>query len=125
MSSDGKQLHDTIQKDLKLTKVDIANSNIIALCATLLVRLIAGPCCDHFGPRWTFTGCLVIGAIPTFLAGTAYTKSQLFAVRFFVGILGGSFVPCQVWCTGFFDKRVVGTANAFAAGLGNSGGGVT
>ncbi|OAG37453.1 hypothetical protein AYO21_08307 [Fonsecaea monophora] len=118
-------LHDTIQKDLHLTKTDVANSNIIALSATLLVRIIAGPCCDHFGPRWTFTGCLAIGAIPTFLAGTAYTKNQLFAVRFFVGILGGSFVPCQVWSTGFFDKNVVGTANAFTAGLGNAGGGVT
>ena len=108
-----------------MTKIDVANSNIVALCATLLVRLIAGPCCDRFGPRWTFTGCLVIGAIPTFLAGTAYTKGQFFAVRFFVGILGGAFVPCQVWSTGFYDKNIVGTANAFTAGLGNSGGGVT
>lgn len=118
-------MHDTIQKDLNLTKIDVANSNIIALCATLLVRLIAGPCCDRFGPRWTFAGCLFIGAIPTFLAGTAYNKGQLFAVRFFVGILGGSFVPCQVWSTGFYDKNVVGTANAFTAGFGNAGGGVT
>ena len=49
----------------------------------------------------------------------------LLALRFFVGILGGSFVPCQVWSTGFFDKNVVGTANAFTAGFGNAGGGVT
>ncbi|ETN39387.1 uncharacterized protein HMPREF1541_05610 [Cyphellophora europaea CBS 101466] len=118
-------LKDTIGKDLQLTKTDIANSNIIALCATLLVRLICGPACDRFGPRWTFAGTLVIGAIPTFLAGTCYTKSQLFACRFFVGILGGSFVPCQVWSTGFFDKNVVGTANAIIAGFGNAGGGVT
>jgi MFS transporter, NNP family, nitrate/nitrite transporter len=34
-------------------------------------------------------------------------------------------VPCQVWSTGFFDKNVVGTANAFIAGFGNAGGGVT
>lgn len=46
-------------------------------------------------------------------------------LRFFVGILGGSFIPCQVWTTGFFDKSVVGTANALAAGLGNAGSGVT
>ncbi|RMD44040.1 hypothetical protein DV735_g1153, partial [Chaetothyriales sp. CBS 134920] len=118
-------LHDTIQKDLNLTKIDVANSNIIALSATLLVRLIAGPCCDRFGPRWTFAGTLVIGAIPTFLAGTCYTRAQLFACRFFVGILGGSFVPCQVWSTGFFDKNVVGTANALIGGWGNAGGGVT
>lgn len=47
------------------------------------------------------------------------------ALRFFIGILGASFVPCQVWSTGFYDKNVVGTANAFTAGLGNSGGGIT
>lgn len=123
--TDRYQLHDTIQKDLKLTKTDVSNSNIIALCATLIVRLIAGPCCDHFGPRYTFAGTLLIGAIPTFLSGTAYTKNELFALRFFIGILGGSFVPCQVWSTGFFDKNVVGTANAIAAGFGNAGGGVT
>jgi len=118
-------LHDTIQKDLKLTKIDVSNSNIIALTATLLVRLIAGPSCDRFGPRYTFVGCLLLGAIPTFLSGTAYNKGELFALRFFIGVLGGSFVPCQVWSTGFFDKNVVGTANAVAAGFGNAGGGVT
>jgi NNP family nitrate/nitrite transporter-like MFS transporter len=68
---------------------------------------------------------LLIGAIPTFLAGTVYSANQLYAVRFFVGILGGSFVPCQVWTTGFFDKNIIGTANAITGGLGNSGGGVT
>jgi NNP family nitrate/nitrite transporter-like MFS transporter len=47
------------------------------------------------------------------------------ALRFFIGILGGSFVPCQVWSTGFFDKNVVGTANALAGGWGNAGGGIT
>lgn len=115
----------TIAKDLKMTNTDVLNSNIVALVATLLVRLVAGPCCDKFGARWTFAGCLFIGAIPTFLAGTAYTVSQLMAVRFFVGILGGSFVPCQVWSTAFFDKNIVGTSNAFVAGFGNSGGGIT
>lgn len=49
----------------------------------------------------------------------------LLALRFFIGILGGSFVPCQVWSTGFFDKNVVGTSNALAGGWGNSGGGIT
>jgi len=115
----------TIAKDLHLTTNDVANSNIIALTATLLVRLVAGPSCDRFGPRITFCATLLIGSIPTALAGTAFTARQLMALRFFIGILGGSFVPCQVWSTGFFDKNVVGTANAFTAGLGNSGGGIT
>ncbi|KAF9701486.1 hypothetical protein EKO04_000666 [Ascochyta lentis] len=118
-------LADVIAGDIHMKQYEVANSNIIALTATLIVRLIAGPCCDHFGPRLTFAGCLLAGAIPTFLAGAVYNTSGLYALRFFIGILGGSFVPCQVWTTGFFDKNVVGTANALAGGLGNLGGGIT
>lgn len=66
-----------------------------------------------------------MGAIPTALAGTVKTAQGLFVLRFFVGILGGSFIPCQVWTTGFFDKSVVGTATSLTAGLGNAGSGVT
>ena len=91
----------------------------------LLVRLAAGPACDRFGPRYTFAACLLIGSIPTALAGAVTTVKGLLALRFFVGILGGSFVPCQVWSTGFFDKNVVGTANALTGGWGNAGGGIT
>lgn len=118
-------LSDVISKDLHLKQSQIANSNIIALVATLLVRVVSGPCCDRFGPRWTFAGCLLAGAVPTFLAGAVYNAPGLLALRFFIGILGGSFVPCQVWSTGFFDKRVVGAANALTAGFGNAGGGIT
>jgi NNP family nitrate/nitrite transporter-like MFS transporter len=81
--------------------------------------------CDAFGPRYTFAGCLLAGALPTALAGAVTNAKGLLALRFFIGILGGSFVPCQVWSTGFFDKNVVGSANAFTAGFGNSGGGIT
>ena len=116
---------DTIKKDLKLSQADIANGNILSLTSTLLVRVTAGTACDRFGPRWTFAAILIAGAIPTALAGTVTTPQGLIALRFFVGILGGSFIPCQVWTTGFFDKQVVGTANSLAAGFGNAGGGVT
>ena len=116
---------DTIKKDLKLSHTEIANSNVLSLAATLLVRLIAGPACDRYGPKWTFAGILLLGAIPTALAGTVTTPAGLITVRFFVGVLGGSFIPCQVWTTGFFDKKIVGTANSLAAGFGNAGGGVT
>lgn len=77
------------------------------------------------GPRYTFAACLLIGAIPTALAGTISSATGLYVIRFFIGILGGSFVPCQVWSTGFFDKDVVGTSNALTAGWGNAGGGIT
>lgn len=118
-------LKDVIAEDIDISDTQIAISNIIALVATLLVRLVAGTACDWFGPKYTFAGCLLIGAIPTFLSGTAYNVQELYALRFFIGILGGSFVPCQVWTTGFFDKNVVGRANSLTAGFGNAGGGVT
>ncbi|KAH8587410.1 major facilitator superfamily domain-containing protein [Bisporella sp. PMI_857] len=115
----------TIRADLKMTQDDYANSNIMGITGTLVMRLLAGPLCDKFGPRYVFVGCLLAGAIPTAMAGLVTTPKGLIALRFFIGVLGASFVPCQVWCTGFFDKNVVGTANALAGGWGNSGGGIT
>ena len=49
----------TIKKDLNLTQDQIGNSNIVALTATLIVRLTAGAACDRFGPRWTFAAILI------------------------------------------------------------------
>jgi NNP family nitrate/nitrite transporter-like MFS transporter len=115
----------TIKADLHLSQKEIANSNILALTATLVVRLIVGPLCDRYGPRIVFAAILFAGAIPTALAGTVTNATGLLILRFFIGILGASFVPCQVWSTGFFDKSVVGTANALMAGIGNAGGGIT
>jgi NNP family nitrate/nitrite transporter-like MFS transporter len=108
-----------------MSQNEYANSNIMALCGTLVIRLISGPLCDKFGPRYVFVGCLLAGAIPTALAGTVTSPTGLIVLRFFIGVLGASFVPCQVWSTGFFDKNVVGTANALAGGFGNAGGGIT
>jgi MFS transporter, NNP family, nitrate/nitrite transporter len=115
----------TIKTNLNLTPAQVANSNIVSLAATLLVRASAGPLCDMFGPRKVFGGLLLVGAIPVGLSPLIHDANGLYAVRFFTGILGGSFVPCQVWSTGFFDKNVVGTANALTGGFGNAGGGIT
>ncbi|KAI0008889.1 nitrate transporter [Xylariaceae sp. FL0662B] len=114
-----------ITANLHLSSAEVANSNIVSLCATLLIRFIAGPACDRFGPRLVFAGILLIGAVPLGLAPLVHNAQGLYASRFFIGILGGSFVPCLVWSTGFFDKNVVGTANALAGGWGNAGGGIT
>ncbi|KAH8675807.1 nitrite transporter [Xylariales sp. PMI_506] len=114
-----------ITKNLGLTPAQVANSNIVSLCATLLVRVVAGPLCDQFGPRIVFGGLLLVGSIPLGLAPLVHDATGLYCSRFFIGILGGTFVPCQVWSTGFFDKNIVGTANAITGGWGNAGGGIT
>lgn len=118
-------LHGDINKTLKMTTIQISNSNIVGLCSTLLVRFIVGPLCDKYGPRYVMAGILLAGAIPTACVPAVNSVTGLYIVRFFVGILGGTFVPCVVWTTQFFDKTIVGRANALAGGWGNAGGGVT
>ena len=86
---------------------------------------MAGPLCDQYGSRKVFGGLLLVGSIPLGLAPLTTSATGLYISRFFIGILGGTFVPCQVWSTGFFDKNVVGTANALTGGFGNAGGGIT
>jgi MFS transporter, NNP family, nitrate/nitrite transporter len=86
---------------------------------------MAGPLCDQFGPRKVFSGLLLAGSIPLGLAPLVHSAESLYVSRFFIGILGGTFVPCLVWTTGFFDKNVVGTANALVGGFGSAGGGIT
>ncbi|SCV73119.1 BQ2448_7044 [Microbotryum intermedium] len=115
----------TIRADLKLSRFEVLNSNIIALVAGLIMRAITGPMVDHYGPRRVMAALLFCAAIPTGLAGTSTNALGLFFIRFFVGIAGATFVACQAWCTLFFDKNVAGTANGVSAGWGNAGAGIT
>ena len=109
---------EAIKADLKLTHAEVANSGVIALTATFLVRVVVGPLVDRYGPRRVMAGILILGAIPSGLAGTAHNAATLDVLRFFIGILGATFVPCQAWTSAFFDKSCVGTANALVAGWG-------
>ncbi|KAK4055169.1 hypothetical protein OIV83_000449 [Microbotryomycetes sp. JL201] len=115
----------TIRQDLLLTDGEVLNSNIVAQVASLLVRLFAGFLCERFGPRKVLCAILVASALPCGLAGTITGPTGLYFIRFFMGIAGGSFVPAQVWVTAHFDKRVLGTSTACAAGWGDSGVGFT
>ena len=63
---------------------------------------------------------LILGAVPSGLAGTAHNAPTLYALRFFIGVLGATFVPCEAWTSAFFDKNCVGLANALVGGWGQS-----
>lgn len=108
-----------------LTPEQVANSNIVSLVAALAVRFAAGPLCDRMGPRRVFGLVLLAGSVPVGLAPLVRDATGLYVARFFMGVLGGALVPCQVWCAGWFDTNVVGTATALAGGWGNAGGGLT
>ena len=110
---------DAIKSDLHLSTAQVGNSNIIALSSTLLFRAAVGPMVDRYGPRKVMAWLLILGAIPSGLAGLAHNVQSFYVLRFFIGILGATFVPCQAWTSAFFDTSRVGTANALVAGWGD------
>ncbi|CAG8482927.1 2964_t:CDS:2 [Paraglomus brasilianum] len=115
----------TIKKDLKLNPFQFNDSNIISVSSTIAFRILVGPLCDAIGPRKVMATLLLVGSIPVGLTGLANDREGLMIARFFVGILGATFVPCQFWTMQMFDSNVVGSANAIAGGWGNMGAGIT
>jgi NNP family nitrate/nitrite transporter-like MFS transporter len=113
-----------IKGEFQLSISQIADINIAAVAITILVRLLVGPLCDRFGPRKTYTGLLAIGAIPVLGVAMAQSYESFLLFRLGIGAVGASFVITQYHTSVMFGPRVVGTANAAAAGWGNSGGGV-
>jgi NNP family nitrate/nitrite transporter-like MFS transporter len=114
-----------IQKDLGATKNQIVDSQITNVSATILFRILVGPLCDRYGPKRVMAILLMLGAIPVGLSALVTTPMGLIIVRFFIGILGATFVPCQFWTTQMFNNHIVGSANAIAGGWGNLGAGIT
>ncbi len=113
-----------IKGEFGLSVAQIANINIAAVAITILVRLVVGPLCDHFGPRKTYTGLLLLGAIPVIGVAFAQSYESFLLFRLGIGAAGASFVITQYHTSVMFAPKVVGTANAAAAGWGNAGGGV-
>ncbi|CAB1103516.1 unnamed protein product [Ectocarpus sp. CCAP 1310/34] len=114
-----------IKGDLGMTKNEVYNANISSVSSTILSRFVVGPLCDTFGARITSSTLLLMGCIPTFFAGLVNSATDVAVIRFFIGVMGATFVCTQYWTSQVFAKEFVGTANATSAGWGNLGGGVT
>ena len=112
-----------IKGEFGLSMAQIANINIAAVAITILIRLIVGPMCDHYGPRKTYTGLLLLGAIPVLGVALSQSYESFLFFRLGIGAVGASFVITQYHTSVMFAPKVVGTANATAAGWGNAGGG--
>ena len=116
----------TIKEDpnMNVTSGDIATSNILSVTATIFVRIALGPILEKYGPRPVQSIILFFGGLLVLLSGTIQSAGGLIAIRFFIGFVGGAFVPTQFWTSVMYSKEVVGTANALTGGWGNLGGGV-
>merc|ERR1719454_2665163 len=81
--------------------------------------------CDVFGVRKTFAILLLIGIPGMLIFAFAESGEQFTLGRIVIGLSLATFVTCQVWCSQFFARNIVGTVNATAGGWGNLGGGIT
>ena len=118
-------LMDEVQADLGFSADERYNANIASVASTVLSRFIVGPLCDTFGARVTSSTLLIMGSIPTAFSGLVQNGVDVAVVRFFIGVMGATFVCTQFWSSQIFVKEFVGTANATTGGWGNLGGGVT
>lgn len=114
-----------VREDLSLTQTQIGNTIIASVAITVIVRLAIGVLCDRIGPRKTYTGLLLLGAIPVMGIGLADSFETFLLARLAIGAIGASFVITQYHTSMMFAPNVVGTANATSAGWGNLGGGTT
>ena len=110
-----------LHRDLNLTEVQLANSGFALVASSICVRLEAGPLCDIFGSRKVMSLLLIFGSIAPALVGLVEDGTGLIIIRFFIGFLGGTFVPSQLWNTSMFRKDIIGPINAVTGGLGNMG----
>ncbi|UYV19883.1 MFS transporter [Halomonas qaidamensis] len=114
-----------VREDLSLTQTQIGNTIIASVAITVIVRLLIGVLCDKIGPCKTYTGLLMLGAVPVMGIGFANSFETFLLARLAIGAIGASFVITQYHTTMMFAPNVVGTANATSAGWGNLGGGTT
>lgn len=114
-----------VREQLGLTKSEVGNIIIASVSATIIARLFVGKMCDTLGPRISYTILLMAGSIPVLLIGLSNSYESFLLFRFFIGIIGASFVITQFHTSMMFAPNIIGTANAVTGGWGNLGGGVT
>mmetsp|Transcript_6374 Transcript_6374/g.10493 ORF Transcript_6374/g.10493 Transcript_6374/m.10493 type:complete len:470 (+) Transcript_6374:143-1552(+) len=115
-----------IKEDIGLTADEIWVANICSVASTIVFRFAIGPLCDRFGGRLCMALILCTFCIPVAVGGFVVNNgTDLAIVRFFQGVIGCVFVPCQFWTAQMFARNVVGGAQALTGGWGNLGGGVT
>jgi NNP family nitrate/nitrite transporter-like MFS transporter len=116
---------DSADGGIGLTKTQISGSGGAAVGSTIFMRVLAGPMCDRLGARKTYVVLLLLG-VPGLIGMFFVHDGGVFIfLRLLIGFSLASFVPCQVWNSQMWTKKIVGMANATAGGWGNLGGGVT
>jgi len=114
-----------VREELGLTKSQVGWTIIASVAVTVFARFFIGWLCDRVGPRYAYSGLLILAAFPVAGIGLANDFTSFLLFRLAIGVIGAAFVITQYHTTVMFAPNVVGTANATSAGWGNLGGGVT
>jgi nitrate/nitrite transporter NarK len=111
----------TIREALNLTKADVGNAASAAVVGAIAARILMGNFVDNYGPRYGIALTMGLTAPCVFCMSLVTNATGFIIVRMFIGFSLAVFVACQFWCTSLFNTKIVGTANAVAAGWVSSG----
>lgn len=103
----------------------VSKANIASVAGTILLRIALGTLLERFGPVNVQCSLMVFGAFWVAMSAAINSSWTYIFFRFCIGLVGAAFVTNQFWCSLMFAPNVIGTANATAAGWGNTGGGAT
>lgn len=112
-----------IRDDINLTRTTASCAAIASILGTCFMRIVTGSFCDSFGPRLGHIALLSLTSSAVFSMPMVETPGGFIVCRFVIGLSLACFVCCQFWSSIMFSTNVVGSANAFAGGFGNAGGG--
>jgi NNP family nitrate/nitrite transporter-like MFS transporter len=106
------------------TGLSIQQLKLLAICNVALTmpgRVIVGMLSDRFGPRKTFTGIMLVMAIPCFVFAFSSSYTQMLVSRLLLSMVGTGFVVGIHMTSLWFKPRDIGFAQGVEAGLGNWG----
>lgn len=113
-----------IQKELKLTDVELSWVSAVAVLNGSLWRLPAGILADRIGGRKVTIFMLATTAIPAYLVAQVHTYGWLLILAFLVGFAGNLFSVGIAWNAAWFGRERQGFALG-VFGAGNVGASVT
>lgn len=110
-----------IRDAFDLTPDQIKALLIINVALTIPARVVIGSLVDRYGPRYVYSGLLMVAAIPCFWFAMATTFEQLAITRLLLGCVGAGFVVGIRLIGEWFPAREVGLAEGIYGGWGNFG----
>ncbi|KAL6746826.1 major facilitator superfamily domain-containing protein [Haematococcus lacustris] len=112
-----------IRENLVIDRWQNGSAGVAAVCGAIAFRLFMGAFLDNVGPRMGTAFTLLMLSPAVFCIALVNDIAGYTAARLFIGCSLCMFVCCQFWVGIMFNVRIVGFANAIAAGWGNMGGG--